>query len=111
MLELNADNVANALKRAREQHPALRRLSDSEVAVTCRNPKHPGGHVARFERRPDGTLTGECVLKATGELCPAALGGHVCYHLAAAAALFLALEDRDGAVEHAVMFDGPMPRF
>jgi hypothetical protein len=116
MLEITPNNVANATKRARGQRPKVRRLSDTEIAVTCRNSEHPGGHVARFERRADGSLWGECVLAATGELCPAALGRNVCYHLSAGAALFLALEersvatDRDGATEHAVTFDGAMPR-
>lgn len=97
MLELTHETIANARERARGRHPRVSRLSDTEVAVTCQNTQHPGGHVARFERRDDGSLWGECVLRATGELCPAALGRNVCYHLAGAAALFVALEEGEGS--------------
>jgi hypothetical protein len=119
MLELTAATTANATKRTYAQHPTVRRITDDEIAVTCQTEAHAGGHVCRFERRADGALFGECVLIATGELCPAAIGKRVCYHLSAAAPLFLALEQgigrdtelcADGTVEKAVMFDEPMPQ-
>lgn len=127
MLELTEETTANAVERAYEENPRVslvtpeqdaelegaRRLpSGRKFLVTCANPEHPGGHVTRFRRHPaDGSLWGECVLAATGDRCPAAFSERVCYHLASGAALFLALEDRDGLVEHAVKIDGPMPRF
>jgi hypothetical protein len=115
MRELTEETVANAAAREREHHSRSRilvsRISDTEIAVPCVSGDHPEGHICRFERKRDGALFGECILRATGELCPSALGNHICFHLAAGVTLFLALEDRDALVEHAVRFDGPMPVF
>jgi hypothetical protein len=118
MIELTDQTTANATRRARKQHVRVSRISDTEIAATCANEAHEGGHVCRFERRADGSLWGECILRATGELCPAAIGRHVCYHLSSAVLLFIALEQgvgratelcADGQVEKAVMFDEPLP--
>ena len=115
MLELTPDTVANAAKRARSHHGKVSRISDTEIAVTCQNPDHPGGHIARFERRADGRLWAECVVRATGELCPTHIGRNRCWHMLAGVTLFIAIEemraaeDRDGAVERAVIFDAPLP--
>lgn len=92
MLELTPSSTAKAVGRAYEEHPRVSRITDTEIAVTCRNPEHPGGHVCRFGRWPGGELRGECSLRATGEPCPAETGQRVCYHLAAAAPLFILLE-------------------
>jgi hypothetical protein len=116
MLELTEDTIANAARRARDMHQRVSRLSDTEIAVTCANDGHPRGHVCRYERRADGSLWADCLLRDTGELCPAHLGRHVCFHLASGVVLFLALEERnvaadpDAATEHAVRFGGAMPR-
>ena len=114
MLELTPDTTANAARRARDMHQHVSRVTDTELAVTCANDAHPGGHVCRFEQRADGSLWGECVLRSTGELCPAHLGRNVCFHLASGAVLFLALEamrlahDPDGAADDPVTFDGAL---
>ena len=115
MFLLTPDPAANAAKRTRQLRPRVRRITDTEIAVSCRNPDHPNGHVTRFERRADGSLWGECFLRSTGEACPAALGKRTCYHLAAGRELFLYLEreraaeeERDGQVELEAIFGGPV---
>jgi hypothetical protein len=113
MLELNEDSTANAIDRAYEENPrvslvtpeqdaqlegARRLLCGRKFHVTCKTPEHPGGHVTRFRRHPaDRSLWGECVLAATGDRCPAAIGERVCYHLAVGLSLFLVMEERDRA--------------
>lgn len=116
-LQLTLSTTANATERAKEHHPKVKRLSsDSEIFIPCTNDAHPQGHIARYERRADGSLWGECCLRDTGEECPAALGHRVCHHLSEGAQYFLMLEslragvDRDGATEHAVTFDGALPQ-
>jgi hypothetical protein len=113
MLLLTEDTIHNAREKLLDLYdkPRARRISDSEVAITCENPLHPEGHVCRFERRANGDLWGECVQRHTGELCPAELGKRVCVHLAGAVTIFLAVEarDRDGQTEDAAKFDRPMP--
>lgn len=116
MLELNQQSIARAAERTREHHPQVSRITDTHIAVTCANPEHPEGHVARFERRADSSLWGECYLRDTGEACPSAIGHRICYHLTAGVTLFLALEwmraqaDPDGETERAVMFGGALPQ-
>ena len=92
MLELTPSATANSISRAYEEHPRVSRITDAEIAVTCRNDAHPAGHVCRFSRRYDGVLEGECHLRGTGEACPAAIGRKVCYHLVSAQWLFEVLE-------------------
>jgi hypothetical protein len=110
MLLLTEDTIHNARERLLDLYdkPRARRISDTEVAITCENAAHPEGHVCRFERRGNGDLYGECFLRDTGEACPSR---KVCYHLAGAVTIFLALEarDRDGQTEDAAKFDRPMP--
>jgi hypothetical protein len=110
---LTEDTIHNARERLLDMwdKPRARRISDTEVAITCENAAHPEGHICRFERRANGDLWGECVQRHTGELCPAELGKRVRVHLAGAVTVFLALEarDRDGQAELAAKFDRPMP--
>ena len=113
MIELDEETMEKAVDRAYELNPrvslitapyaeqpegAKRLTSGRKFLVSCESGEHPGGHVTRFRRHPaDGSLSGECVQAATGEPCPAALGGHACYHLAGGVVLFLGLEARDRA--------------
>ncbi len=102
MLPLTIESVANAVRRAFERRCKIRRITDVEFAVRCANLKHTDGHIVRIERRLDGTLEGECVLKETGELCPAAAKGkRICYHITATLPLFLHLEKRRSAEREA----------
>ncbi len=113
--ELTEDSLANAADRAYEEGARVRQFRPGTVAVPCSSGMHKEGHRVEFERRADGTLWARCsVGEAQG--CPAELSRRPCWHIAAAAVLFLAVEsmrvaaDPDGATEHAVQFDGPMPK-
>jgi hypothetical protein len=107
---LTEDTIHNARERLLDMYdkPRARRIDENWIAVSCENPAHPGGHLCEYERRANGDLFGECFIAHTGEACPSR---KVCYHLAAGAALFLALEARrrDGQAELAAKFDRPMP--
>jgi hypothetical protein len=94
---LTAKNMAGAVARARKRSWHITRARAGEVELRCARGHL---HVVRFRRGGRGELYAECVLGETGELCPSELGPHNCYHKAAAAWLFEALEagiGREGA--------------
>jgi hypothetical protein len=114
MLELNEETMPNAIDRAFEEGAKVRQIKPGLISVPCSSGAHPAGHLAEIERRADGSLWGRCWV-GENQGCPAELSHRPCWHLAAAVALFSGLEamttaaDRDGTVERAVRFDGPMP--
>jgi hypothetical protein len=131
MPEITADTVRNAVRRAldNEQNCRVRYLRSREAAaegcyafeVFCPNAHR---HVVIFSRDTEGRLHSECQLPDDGEMCPSELGHHVCYHVASALPLFLAMEEGSlgrnaeahaeahlaGLTEIAVMLDAPLPR-
>lgn len=118
MLEITPESIANVKQRSFEKRCKVSPRGEGKFYLRCVNPEHTGGHTLRFERRTDNSLWGECWLNDTGEVCPAALGKRICYHLSSALPLFLTMEagahgrtlpdDRDGAIEVAVLLDGPL---
>lgn len=111
--ELTEENLSNAIDRAYEEGAKVAQARPGLISVSCSSGMHPSGHLVEIERRAGGALWGRCSV-GVGMGCPAEMSLRPCWHLAAAAPLFLALEGRaadpDAAVEHAVLFDGPMPR-
>lgn len=112
---LTEETLASAIDRAHEEGVRVRQVQPGLIAVPCSSGMHPAGHLVEFERRADGTLWARCHA-GENEGCPAELSRRPCWHLAAAAALFVGLEamaaaaDRDSATDHAVRFDGALPQ-
>lgn len=92
MRKLTPENTANAVERnfARKCRVSAAAFDGvrGKFRVAC-DKGHT--HTVVTERR-GADLYADCFFEPGGEVCPAEFGKRVCYHMTAAAALFLALE-------------------